>query len=523
MRLTLTLAILLSCVSQVLAQPPVTTIVGTSACGYSGDGGPAAQAQICNPLSAVADGQGGFFFIDAANYRIRRVTASGVITTIAGNGTRGSSGDGGPAVNANLGAIQQIAFDGANIWFGDPDEHKLRVVNVANGTINGYGTGNPVSAGDGGSITGASFHEPSGIALIEANSGNEVWFNFYLSDSADNLVRLINGSTGIVSTVVGPGTGVLGDDGPGTGASLSNPITLGSLNNLLFIADSGNNRIRRFDPNANVITTVAGNGTAGYSGDGGSASSAQMNAPGSVTADATGNLYIGDSGNFVVREVYASSGNIGTIAGNGISAVGVDNVPATQTSLLGVNGAAWDPFATRLLISDASNRIRQVNYGMTISASPNPAQMGNPVTFTATVASTFATGSVTFTLYGPGTTLGTVALSGGQAVVSWTPTSAGTLNVYASYGGDANDPAENSLISIAVPQVTTSIGLTSSANPGVYWQPVTFTATVTPSTTPGSITFNLYNGGRLYDAGNGPAGERSGGADYLHVECFLHE
>src|SRR5262249_24023784 len=154
----------------------------------------------------------------------------------------------------------------------------------------------------------------------------------------------------------GPGTaGQLGDGGPATSASLNASAGLAYNNGAaLYIADSGNNRIRSLDLNTGIITTVVGNGIAGFSGDGGAATSAQISSPGHVAFDTNGNMFITDRGNFRVRKV-ETTGIITTFAGNGDNSFGVDNVPPTQTSFTGLNGVAWNPVANALVIADGSN------------------------------------------------------------------------------------------------------------------------------------------------------------------------
>jgi large repetitive protein len=487
--------VFLACAYLVVAQAPVSTFTGNGTCGFSGDNGPAAQAQVCNPGGAVSDSIGNIYFVDAGNWRIRKISAAGAITTVAGNGTRGTSGDGGPATSASIGAIQQLAADSTVLCFGDLDAHKLRCVLLGTGTIVGFGTGNPISAGDGGSLTNASFHQPSGIAFMPHSSGNSVSEDIYIADSADNIVRKIDGISAIITTVVGPGTpGQLGDGGPATSASLQSPSGLftSPLTGMFYIADSGGQRVRSVSLSSGVITTVAGNGSAGYSGDGGAALAAQLNSPNAIAFDSSGNLYIADAGNLVARKVDVN-GNISTIAGNGQSGFGADNIPAIQSPFASLNGITWDDPASLLLIPDGSNRIRQVNTTTVLTASPSPATPGSSVTLTATVSPAGETGTVSFYLgiTGGKALLGSAAVSNGQATFDWTPSENGTLPLSATFGGDV--PSTSAIVDLTVQAGSTTTTLTSTPNPSATGTAVTFTATVSSTSATGTVQFNNFN------------------------------
>ena len=167
MRLLTILFALFCLFGAAFGQGTIQTLGGTGTCSYSGDGGQALQATLCNPQSTASDVTGNVYFVDSANWRIRQITPSGVITTVAGNGVRGTSGDGGLAVSASIGAVSQIASDGSgHIVFNDPDAHKIRYVSLSSGSIQGLGTGNAISAGDGLAWNAVSFNQPSGIELF---------------------------------------------------------------------------------------------------------------------------------------------------------------------------------------------------------------------------------------------------------------------------------------------------------------------------------------------------------------------
>jgi uncharacterized protein (TIGR03437 family) len=397
-----------------VANGVITTVVGTGSQGFSGDNGPATGAQLSNLNGGVAlDAVGNLYIADTFNYRIRKVSNSGVITTVAGNGTQGFGGDNGPATGAQLSRAQGVAVDGAgNLYIADTDNYRIRT--VSNGVIttvagtgvygfrgdNGPATSAQLSepfgvavdgasnlyiadqaynhrvrkvtngvittvagnglVGDGGQATGARFYEPAGVAMDAAGS-------LYVADDFDHRVRKV--TTGVITTVAGNGIGGFGgDSGPATSAQLAEPesVAVDSAGNL-YIADFFNCRIRKVAHG--VITTVAGNGTPGFGGDSGPATSAQLNYPTGVSVDAAGNLYIADQANNRVRKV--SGGVITTVAGNGTLGFSGDNGPATTAQLNGPAGIAVDA-AGNLYIADYGNsRVRKVSGGVITTVAGN--------------------------------------------------------------------------------------------------------------------------------------------------------
>ena len=338
----------------------ITTVAGNGGFGFSGDGGSATATSLFFPSGVAVDAAGNLLIADTNNARIRRVDgATGIISTVAGNGAFGFIGDGGPATAASLNFPSRVALDAAgNLLIADTSNHRIRRVDGATGiitTVAGSGFANRFS-GDGGPATGASLNAPSGVALDAAG-------NLFLSDRNNQRIRRVDAASGIITTVAGNGiAGFGGDGGPATSASLNAPsgVALDAAGNLL-IVDTNNARIRRVDAATGIITTVAGNGGFGFSGDDGPATSASLNAPSGVALDAAGNLLIADTNNARIRRVDAASGIITTVAGNGIAGFGGDGGPATSASLDAPSGVALDA-ADNLLIADQSNqRIRRVD------------------------------------------------------------------------------------------------------------------------------------------------------------------
>jgi sugar lactone lactonase YvrE len=288
----------------------ITTVAGNGTSGFSGDGGIATSASLNAPNGLATDNVGNLYIADTNNNRIRKVDTSGIITTIAGNGTIGFGGDGGMAVAANLSAPNEVAIDGVgNLYIADTNNNRIRKIDGGGVITTVAGSGTTGFGGDGGLAVNASLNTPSGIAI---DSGG----NLYIADTNNSRIREVNG-TGIISTIAGNGTsGFNGDGGPAIAASLSIPveIALDSAGNL-YITDANNNRIRKVD-NSGIISTVAGNGTVGFGGDGGNAVNANLNFPNGIATDSTGNVYIADTNNNRIREVN-NSGVINTIAGNG--------------------------------------------------------------------------------------------------------------------------------------------------------------------------------------------------------------
>jgi uncharacterized repeat protein (TIGR03803 family) len=339
----------------------ITTVAGNGTPSYSGDGSTATSASLMNPRGVALDAAGNIYIADCANQRIRKVTAaSGIITTIAGNGTAGYSGDGSPATSAGLLSPFAVAVDTAgNIYIADKDNYRIRKVGASNGIITTLaGNGIPVYSGDGSSATLAGLCFPTGVAV-------DISGNTYIAEYSSQRIRKVTAASGIISTLAGNGTTTWsGDGGAAESSGLNMPygVTLDASGNL-YIADQSNQRIRKVSVSTGIITTVAGNGTAGYSGDGGAATSAGLYNPSGVAIDASGNIYIADKDNSRIRKVTASNGIITTVAGNGSMGFSGDGSAATSAGLYNPFGIAVDASGNIFIADIYNNRIRKVTVG----------------------------------------------------------------------------------------------------------------------------------------------------------------
>jgi sugar lactone lactonase YvrE len=338
----------------------ITTVAGNGDFAFSGDYGPATQARLSSPRGVAVDVHHNLYIADTFNSRIRKVDRSGVITTVAGNFGAGFSGDGGPADQANLNFPRAIVQDReGNLYIADTGNDRVRRVDRSGVITTAAGTGASTYSGDGLKATQATVNAPSGVASDPDG-------NLYIADTGNNRVRRVD-RRGVITTVAGNGDdGFSGDGSPATRASLAAPqgVAVDAQGNL-YIADTGNNRVRRVD-RSGVITTVAGDGVRAYSGDGLRAPQASLNAPSGVTLDTEGNLYIADTGNSRVRRT-DPSGVISTVAGTGRYAFAGDGGPAIQASLAAPSGLAVDPDGNLFVADTGNNRVRRIDRSGVIS------------------------------------------------------------------------------------------------------------------------------------------------------------
>ncbi|MGF7179359.1 Ig-like domain repeat protein [Tunturiibacter psychrotolerans] len=337
----------------------IKTVAGDESWIYRGDGQPATASPIFLPFGLAVDPAGDIFIADSSNNRIRRVDGgSQLMSTVAGNGDAGNTGDGGLATMASLSLPTSVVLDGAgNLYFADSNNHAIRMVTAATGIITTVAgvLGSQGYSGDGGSAIHAHLNTPDSVAIDPVNGF------LYIADSGNNVVRRVDLSTGIISGFAGNHiANYAGDGGQATSASLNGPwgVTVGP-DGQIYIADQNNHSVRKVALDG-TITTIAGNGTSGFTGDGGPASGAVLDSPAGTVIDAAGNIYISDAGNNRVRKVNAVTGEIDTVVGSTLESFSGDGGPANAAGMYGPYGMALDGTGN-LYVSDVfHNRIRLV-------------------------------------------------------------------------------------------------------------------------------------------------------------------
>ena len=359
----------------------MSTFAGQS--GLFGEGYTATNAELCTPANVCTDATGNVYLVDYYNNRVRKLdVTTGTITTVAGSGTAGYmfsfTGDGGPATLANMYNPAGVAVDAAgNIYIADQGNSRIRKVEAATGIITTFaGNGTAGFSGDGGAAITAKLQNPSGVAVDTSG-------NVYIADEFNSRIRKVN-ALGIISTVAGTGTaGFSGDSGPATGAKISYPADIATdLSGNLYIADRGNSCVRKVNISGIISSLTLYNTTGGYSGDGGPSVTAELNFPSGIKADVYGNVFISDGLNNRIRMIN-TSGIINTVAGNGIAGFSGDGGLATSAKLNGSTGIAVDDNGSMYIADGGNYRIRRVTdylsvastqvTGGTVQVSPNPA------------------------------------------------------------------------------------------------------------------------------------------------------
>ncbi len=336
----------------------IVTMAGNGTAGYSGDGGDAAHAKINYPEGICLDNKGNLYIADGFNNRIRKVNlGEKIITSIAGNGNTGFSGDGGPAANAEFFVPEAVCTDAlGNVYVADAGNNRIRKINILTQEINtiiGSGsTGSGSYSGDGGPATMATLNVPTGVCID--NKGN-----IYVADYSNNRIRKVD-TAGVITTVAGNGVaGYSGDGGSAILASLNGPIQIAvDTEDNIYICDQWNHAVRKVSVETGIISTIAGKGIPGYSGNGGPAVNALLHEPAGVFIDSKNNVYIAEYRNGVIRKI-DTEGLISTVVGTGIPGYSGDG-GTPENARLRCADIFLDAAGTMYIADVDNNRIRKV-------------------------------------------------------------------------------------------------------------------------------------------------------------------
>jgi sugar lactone lactonase YvrE len=451
------------------------------------------------PSAIVFDAAGNLYFAETGRHLIRKLDAVGNITTIAGTGTQGFSGDAGPATAATLDSPQGLALDTANnLYIADSHNHRIRQLNLATGTLITIAGSAPGFSGDTGPATSAQLNLPTALAL---DAGG----NLYIADTGNHRIRKLTLATGVITTIAGNGTqGFSGDNGLATSAAIDSPtgLAVDAAANL-YLADTHNHLIRKITSSTGTIATIAGNGSPGFSGDTAVATAATLTLPHGLSLDGDGDLYLADTENHRIRRIDAVNGVITTVAGDGTQAFSGDNGPAIAASLDSPRVTALSP-ANLLTLSDTGNqRIRQLtaqpaaNTTITTIAGlgilpPGVLTLSAPATMpygagqlsASFAAASYVNGTITFlditnATTGATITLGAAAIVSNVATLPITTLSVGVHTLIATYSGDQTHPSAQSQI-LALTITPLPLSATSASITRLYGQPIpTINGTVT--------------------------------------------
>ncbi len=506
-------------VSTVSSSHLITTFAGNGTAGYSGDGSAAIAGELSDPYAVAVDGSGNVYIADKGNNCIRKVNTSGIITTFAGNGTAGYSGDGGPASSAKLDKPTGVACDiSGNVYIADQVNNCIRKVNTS-GIIKTFaGNGTAGYTGDGSAATAAELNQPINVA-------SDFSGNLFIVDFNNSAIRKVN-SSGIISTVAGNGTcGFSGDGGAATSAKLYHPTMMAcDASGNLYIDDENNDRIRKVNTSG-VITTIAGDGIDSFSGDGGPATAARLNETYGVCVDGKGNVYIADLVNQRIRKV-DTSGIITTICGTGVRGALGDCGPATAAQLYNPYGICIDNSGNIFIADNINEKVRKISGYSSVITGATTVMAGSIITlsnatpggvWTSSNTSVATIGSLTGIATGvaAGTCTISYNISGCYVYATLTVTAissiTGTSSVCAGSSitlSDATTGGTWSSSNTAVATVGSSTGIVSGISAGtsiisytIYGGAVTKTVTVnaTPSAIAGITTLGSGSSTTLSD------------------------
>ena len=490
----------------VLVPGTINTVAGDGQWIYRGDGVAATAAPIFLPSGLAVDAAGDLFLCDSDNNRVRRVDATtGLISTVAGNGNSGSYGEGVPAAEAELNGPTGIAIDGAgNLYIADSGNNVIRVVNGNTGLINTFaGQINATGySGDNGPATSALLANPRGLALTPGG-------DLVIADSGNNAVRLVNITSNKIWTVAGTGMAGYNGEGFATSAWLNDPYGVAVRSDgVIAIADLENQRVRLVNTQ-NIISTLAGTGDRNFGGDGGLPQQAQLNSPAAVAFDPAGDLFVADSGNNRIRLILNSTDlTIQTVIGIDSEQFAGDGSPSNQASLYGPYGLFFDPTGNIWLSDTFHNRVREVSGSLLTLPQYPTMKVGK--TSAPVIESMYNQGNLPLTLSTPvldqaaldpsTTTCGQTSMAPAASCtmgIEFAPTQVGNL-ISGSISWPSNAPhvlpvdnLDGQVLSVDV----TTVALTGTPNPGLLSQPVTLTATVSSDDTgrTGAVTFSEGN------------------------------
>lgn len=341
--------------SATAAEWTITTVAGTGAAGFSGDGGPATDAQINNPFGVVRGPDGALWFCEYSGQRIRRVASDGTISTYAGSGKRGFAGDGGPALEASFNLPHEIRFDPeGNLYVADMANQVIRRIDAKTRiitTIAGVG-GRKGYSGDGGPASEALLNSPHSIQFGPDGQ-------LYICDVSNHVIRRVHLATGVISTFAGTGkSGTTPDGAPIEGTPLNNPRSLDfDRDKNLWLVTREGNQVFKFDLAAGKIHHVAGTGVSGFTGNGGPAKQATLSGPKGITLDAEGNVWLADTESHSLRMIDQRTGTIELMAGTGEKGDGPEGDPL-RCAMNRLHGLHVDPDGSVFIGDSEAHRIR---------------------------------------------------------------------------------------------------------------------------------------------------------------------